>query len=174
MGSCWRLLGAEMGRGSPVAFSCESSRISAGATCTRLFALSCPLGTPLTKIEPSSVVEYDSDGPVEGKIPRAPFSNWRWEVASRTRCKHTCCSTWAGRTRAPGPLCAGPLPRSLGMKGCPSAWGLGPSGSPLVKRTNAVVECQGVKGRDGQGTDVKTETEGENERLAYGVPIICF
>ena len=115
-------LAQRSGRGSPVAFSCESSSISPGATCTRLFTLSCPLGTPMTKIAPrSSIVEYDSDGPIEGKIPRAPVSNWLWELASRTRCRHTCCSTCAGTTRAPRPLCAGPLQRSLGTKCCPSA-----------------------------------------------------
>lgn len=42
IGSCGR---RRSERSSPVAFSCESSSISSGAVCTRLFARPYPLGT---------------------------------------------------------------------------------------------------------------------------------
>lgn len=78
----------------------------------------------MTKIAPrSSVVEYDSDGPIEGKIPRAPVKfHWRWEVASRTRCRQAQLLQCVSRENAGSETPVRRTPAALlGTKCCPSA-----------------------------------------------------
>lgn len=83
-------------------------------------------------------------GPIEGKIPRAPVSDWRWEVRSRTRCLHTSHRTRALRAeRMQVPRDPGRDSGSAPSRSNAAAPGLAPSRPACGQRPRALVQAVG-------------------------------